>query len=577
MKARRFLTQWLLAPLNLMGVMGLSGGGGGFSSPTNESERRFRSFLMEHEGKLAPLAQSSALAHWQATASGVSSDYEQLAETELNLNRLYTNREEFAELRALRASGEVKDPLLKRQLDLLYNVYLSTQFDEKLMEEIVTLSAQLGEHFNKYRATVHGVELSDNEVGKVLRHSDDVAYRQQVWEASKGIGRVVEADMLKLVRLRNQAAQQLGYANYYHLALESGEQNEDALFVLLNEMAERTDEPFRQLKTTLDKHLAQRFGISEAELRPWHYEDRFFQETPSAGSVDLDTYYANKDVVKLAEQFYQELGLPVDGVLQKSDLYGRSGKYQHAYCTDIDRSGDVRIMCSVVPSEHWMDTMLHELGHAVYDLGISTQPLPWLLRSAAHTFTTEGVANLMGRLSANAYWMQRYVGLSEEETRSLAPRLRARTCMGALIFARWCLVMAHFERQLYMHPEQDLNALWWQLVARYQGLTPPEGRQAPDWAAKIHLVSSPVYYHNYLLGDLYASQLHDTICRRFYPGRDPWTVYYGDHSEVGAFLSRAVFAPGARWRWDHFVEESTGEPLSPRSFAALFIPPSEVS
>lgn len=560
-----------------MGILGLSGGGGVLSTPTNESERRFRAFLTSHEGKLAPLSQSSALAHWQATASGVSSDYEHLAETELHLNRLYTNRAEFEELRALRSSGEVQEPLLKRQLELLYHAYLSTQFDEQLMEQLVTLSASMGEQFNKYRATVNGQVLSDNEIGKILRHSDDVALRKQVWEASKGIGRVVEADMLKLVRLRNQAAQQLGYANYYHLALESGEQDEDALFALLNEMAERTDEPFRKLKASLDQHLATRFGISVAELRPWHYEDRFFQETPSAGSVDLDSYYADKDVVALAEQFYADLGLPVDGVLKNSDLYGRSGKYQHAYCTDIDRSGDVRIMCSVVASEHWMDTMLHELGHAVYDLGISTQPLPWLLRAAAHTCTTEGVANLMGRLSANAHWMQRYVGLSEEETRALAPRLRARTCMGALIFARWCLVMAHFERQLYMHPEQDLNALWWQLVQRYQGLTPPEGRNAPDWAAKIHLVSSPVYYHNYLLGDLYASQLHDSICRRFYPGQDPWTVFYGDKPEVGAFLSQAVFAPGARWRWDRFVEASTGEPLSPRSFAALFILPSAES
>ena len=50
-----------------------------------------------------------------------------------------------------------------------------------------------------------------------------------------------------------------------------------------------------------------------------------------------------------------------------SDLYARDGKSQHAFCIDIDREGDVRVLCNVEPNERWMETMLHEFGHAVYD------------------------------------------------------------------------------------------------------------------------------------------------------------------------------------------------------------------
>ena len=75
------------------------------------------------------------------------------------------------------------------------------------------------------------------------------------------------------------------------------------------------------------------------------------------------------------------------------------------------------------------------------------------------------------------------------------------------MFTRWVLVMNTFERALYADPDGDLDALWWELVQRYQGVTPPDDRRAPDWAAKIHIAVSPVYYHTYLYGAIVALQL----------------------------------------------------------------------
>ena len=42
-----------------------------------------------------------------------------------------------------------------------------------------------------------------------------------------------------------------------------------------------------------------------------------------------------------------------------------------------------------------MDTMLHEFGHAVYDKYVNPS-LPYLLRTVAHTNSTEAVALMMG-------------------------------------------------------------------------------------------------------------------------------------------------------------------------------------
>jgi hypothetical protein len=89
----------------------------------------------------------------------------------------------------------------------------------------------------------------------------------------------------------------------------------------------------------------------------------------------------------------------------------------------------------------------------------------------------------------------------------LGAKLDAARAAELLVFTRWVLVMNAFERALYADPESDLDTIWWELVSRHQGITPPDGRRAPDWAAKIHIAVAPVYYHNYLLGEMMASQL----------------------------------------------------------------------
>jgi len=111
-----------------------------------------------------------------------------------------------------------------------------------------------------------------------------------------------------------------------------------------------------------------------------------------------------RKVEDLGRSFYANFGLPVDDILKNSDLYERKGKYQHAFETDIDRLGDIRVMLNIKNNHEWMSTMLHELGHGVYSKN-EPRDLPFLLRSEAHIFLTEGIAELMERQADNADWL----------------------------------------------------------------------------------------------------------------------------------------------------------------------------
>jgi peptidyl-dipeptidase A len=209
-----------------------------------------------------------------------------------------------------------------------------------------------------------------------------------------------------------------------------------------------------------------------------------------------------------------------------------------------------------------METLLHELGHGVYDTHLDPT-LPFLLRRPAHTLSTEAIAMLMGRLVLDPAWLTEVAGVPSAEVAAVASHVHARQRLGMLIFVRWVLVVVNFERALYQNPEQDLNTLWWDLVERYQMVPRPEGRNQPDWAAKIHLALYPVYYQNYMLGELMASQLDRTIAARY--GR------LIDSPEAGQFLMRELFRRGAIADWDITLEQVTGERLTARYFAEDFV------
>lgn len=511
--------------------------------------------------EVKPLMREAAIEEWEAAATGLPEHDERLARLRARIMRVYADPDRFARARALREAG-VADALLVRQIQLLYNSFAKGQQDEATIDQLTRIQKDVEATYNTFRGTFEGSPRSDNELAAILQNETDSGRLKAAWEATKQIGLAVAPGVLDLVRLRNDAARRAGYRDHFAKNLELNEIDEARLFATLDELDALTRDPYRAAKAELDRELARRYQIPVEALRPWHYHDPFFQRPPKTADVDVDRFFAGRSIEEIAVRTYDGIGLDVREVLARSDLYARPNKYQHAFCADIDREGDVRIMSSLESDERWMETLLHELGHAAYDTYLDRE-LPFLLRRPAHTLSTEAIAMLMGRLALNPEWLVEVAGVPRAEVEAVIPAIRARQRLGMLIFVRWVLVMVHFERAMYDNPEADLNRLWWDLVERYQMLARPEGRNAPDWAAKIHLVLYPVYYQNYLLGELMASQLNHAIQRQF--GR------LVDTPEAGRFLVDELFRRGAKADWDATLEQVTGERLSPRYFAEDFV------
>jgi peptidyl-dipeptidase A len=526
-------------------------------------ENSVKEFLEEQTEKIKVLYKDATHAYWDATTKGNKEDYEKYEFAQKEMAKFLNNKENYEKVKEL-LKADIKDKLVKRQLKLLYNSYLGNQGDIKLINKILEKSTSMEEKFNTFRANLNGKELTDNQIKDILKAETDSRKLQEAWEASKMQGELVAGDLIELVKLRNELARSLGFENYYVLSLEVNEQKEKYIVKIFEKVAKMTDVPYEEIKKKIDNCFYKRYNTKE--LKPWHYQDLFFQEAPHITNVDLDKFYT-EDILVKAEKFYLSIGIDVSDILKRSDLYERPGKYQHAYCMDLDREGDIRSLMNVKNTDKWMDTVLHELGHGIYWKYID-KSLPFLIRDTSHTLTTEAIAQLFGRLSKNTSFIKKFCNVSSEEVDKAEKDIEESLKFKGLIFARWSQVMFNFERSLYSNPDQDLNKLWWDIVKEYQGIN--FSRDKADWASKIHFVSGPVYYHNYLIGELYASQINNHIAKKILKKKSSRNIDYAGNKEIGDYLKAKIFFPGAIYNWDELIENSTDEKLNPKYWVKDF-------
>jgi peptidyl-dipeptidase A len=534
-------------------------------SKQEKMENRMKLFISAYEAKAIPLYRESAIASWNANITGTAEDYSKSEKASFEYARIFTDTVAFNELKTIKESLAMKDPLLIRQLELLYNSYLGGQVDTALLAQQISMETEISKKYANFRVTLNGKQISDNEVENILKTSTSNSELKTAWEGSKLIGPVVAADVIKLVKHRNTIARKTGFSNYHEMSLKLSGQDPQEVTKLFDELDNLTRDTFAKLKGDIDAYFAKRYNINVSDIRPWHYQNRYFQESPEIYPVNLDKYYANQDPVKLASAFYNGIGLNVDPILAKSDLYEKPGKNQHAFCSDIDRSGDVRTLDNIRPDSYWMNTILHELGHGVYSY-YNDMTLPFTLRDAAHTFTTEAIAEFFGRLAKDPQWMLSMSVIDKKESDLISDDCHKSLRLQMLVFSRWAQVMYRFEKSMYENPDQNLNELWWNTVEKYQMLTKPEGRDMPDWATKIHVALYPCYYHNYLLGELLASQLYYYLTNNITKGQS----LVGDKA-AGNYLREKIFMPGARYYWNDMIEKATGEKLTARYYAKQFV------
>jgi peptidyl-dipeptidase A len=437
---------------------------------------------------------------------------------------------------------------------------------------MISLNAELSRRFSMFRAEVGDTLCTDAEIEALLRKTFASAELEKYWKAVKKSGEGIAKDFTELVRMRNRAAQSLGYKNYFEMRLVLDDHDPVKLHKIYDDFERITREPYRLMKQKMDEKLSLIYSVPVEHLMPWHYQNRFFQEAPDIFDVNLDTYYAGTNIVKLAQKYFNGLGLNIDDVMANSDLYDKPGKTQAGFSTDIDRNGDVRIIANMDISESSMNTILYESAYSAYLKNIR-RDLPYTLREPSHVVIADAIATLFARFSSNPEWMEEIIPITSREKLYIEDKCKQQHLMDKLVFSRWAQVMYRFEKGMYENPDQDLNELWWQLVSQYQLVNRPPDWNNPDWMTKNHILLKPCSYHNYMIGELLASQFFYHIRKNVISTGDvnQQSVYCVRNKNIGQYMIDSVFSFGRSIRWDDLIEKVTGESLNPEYYQQQYL------
>jgi len=428
--------------------------------------------------------------------------------------------------------------------------------------------------------------ITANHIDEIMQTSTNLAERLAVWKASKESGVALKPGLLKLRDLRNRVATEMGYSSFFALRAGWFDMSVAEMKTLTDQLCEQTRPLYEQLHCWAKYALAKRYGQPVPKLIPAHWlANRWSQEWPGlVESVDLDPLFKNKTrewIAATAADYGESFGfakLPAS-FWAKSDLYeqpadAKRKKNTHASAWHVNLEQDVRSLMNVKGDFQWFATSHHELGHVFYFLAYSRPEIPFLFREGASPAMHEAMAETWATPTKQVPYL-RELGLISPDTKFDETQWLLNAAMDDVVFIPWSAgVMAAWERDFYEGrlPADQLNKRWWEYVAKYQGVVPPEprGEEFCDAATKTHINDNPAEYYKYSIAFAIKYQLHMHIAKKILR-QNPHNTSFKGNKQAGAFFYN-IMRQGASRDWRTVIREATGQEFSGRAMLEYYEP-----
>jgi len=550
---------------------------GGCLDQKKQAESILRYYLDRKTGLIRNYYKESSLAYWKASVSGDESDYKKLIDLELDFSKsnrslpekfspdhfstitknVFTNEQDFDLLQKLKNSGLITDTLLSRQLIYLYHTFTSSQIESDKYQKLLESETKLSHTASTVKLELNGKVYSSAKIDSIKKSTTSNQLMEDIARSFQKTGKAMAPDIIKLVKDRNEVAASFGFPDYYHLVLEGKDQSPQRIQSLIAEIEQRTRDQFFEVKKIIDKKLANRFGISIGQLRPWHYNDSRTSYLPKNFISKLDSLLAPIDPVKRASDFFSGIGLPIQDVIDKSEL--RKGKMDVTVV--IDFRTDIRIIGGIRNTFEGLTKILHEGGHATHYKNIDDD-VPYLLKGPS-SFIAEGIASYFSNMALDSSWLSKEVICDDKTKNQIALICRHFRQVDQLFRIRKQMVFAVFEREIYASPDQDLDLLWHDLNLKFLGINFPTERGTCFWAANKYFTSLSCNVQNYVVADVFAAQLKHAVGDKVLNKN---TLSIQENKAVGKYLIDNLYRYGDLLPWEKLVEKATGEPLNSSYF-----------
>ena len=303
--------------------------------------------LDEAEARLAPLSLASNLAWWESQVEATEENAERRDRAELAWSDALADRELFAAVEARASSGangeagaEPRSPA--RPHAQTPAAGRSPRAGSSSSSRSVDL------RFSRHRGYVGGVEVEDTEIKRILRRE------RRPGRASRGVGGVEDGRRRgRRRRPRARAPSERGRALPRSSRLvrafprDRRARREQAVDTLA-EARSRHRRAVRALEGRARRETRRALRLPSPSFVRGTTRIRSSRRRPPTAPSTSTRSSRGRTSSRSRARTFEGIGFDVEGILARSDLYPRDGKNQHAFCIDVDRGGDVRILANTV-------------------------------------------------------------------------------------------------------------------------------------------------------------------------------------------------------------------------------------
>jgi peptidyl-dipeptidase A len=477
------------------------------------------------------------------------------------------------------------DPDTARKLNLLRGaLVLAAPTTPGAAAELNEITTRLSSTYGKGRATLDGKPITGDIAEEKMGTLRDPAKLKEVWTSwHDNVGRPMRSDYAEMVKIANQGAKELGYADtgaMWRSQYDMSPQEFSAMYDRLwNEVKPLYDQLHCYTRTKLNQKYGDSVQPATGPIRADLLGNMWAQEwgniydvvaPKGAGDIGYDLTgllekkgYTPVEMVKTGERFYTSLGfapLP-ESFWQKSQITRPRDREVicHASAWDVDNLDDLRIkMCTHVNADDFV-TIHHELGHNFYQRAYNQQP--YLYKNGANDGFHEAIGDFIALSVTPEYLVQ--IGLLDRSKVPSADKdvgLLLRQAMDKVGFLPFGLMVDKWRWGVFdgSIPSSGYEQGWNNLRLQYQGIVPPVQRTEADFdpGAKYH-VPANTPYARYFLARILQFQFYKAACDMAgWKGPLHRCSFYGN-KEVGQRLQQ-MLAMGASHPWPDALEAFTG-------------------
>ncbi len=368
------------------------------------------------------------------------------------------------------------------------------------------------------------------------KKSADDTVRREAWKAEaafySGVGQELDDIYDRLVQLRTQMAQKLGYENFVQLGYWQMNRN----CYTAKEVAS-----FRQAVIQYIVPIADRLYREQAQRTGLSYPFTFADAALQFRDGNPKPQGTSEDILKTADALYHELSPETAAFIdlmrrnELMDVLSKKGKAGGGYCTQLEDYHVPFIFANFNGTADDVEVMTHEAGHAfafymAKDIVPSENRSPTLEACEIHSMTMEFFG-----------WRK-----SEEFFGKDAAKFRYSHLCNAVTFIPYGTMVDHFQHIIYENPAlapSERHEVWKRLLKAYMPWIKLDGSpfygEGKGWQRQMHIYENPFYYIDYCLAQTAALEF--------------WVIMQKSHEEAWERYMRLVRQAGTQ-TFDELVQ-----------------------